>query len=111
MQPQSCMAAYAAQSAKLQGKFWPYHDRIFSADFSEGETAFKQIAEEIGLDLSKFDEDRNSEAVKSVVQEDVDLGNQRGVNATPSVFINGRSVPALNYDVLKSLIQYELDSI
>ena len=107
MQPRSCPAAYASQAANLQGKFWPYHDRLFSADLSEEKTDFSQIAQKIGLDLSKFEEDRYSKEVKSVVQEDVDLGNLLGVTAIPSVFINGRRVLIPSYDVLKGLILYE----
>lgn len=46
------------------------------------------LAEGIGLDKDQFFEDYKSDEVKNKVQEHVDYGNQIGVNATPSAYIN-----------------------
>lgn len=46
-------------------------------------------ASELGLDLTKFTEDLNSSSIKAIVDKDISEGEQRGVNATPTFFVNG----------------------
>lgn len=52
----------------------------------------------------------NSESVQEALWEDVQLAYQLDINATPTVFINGRRVGAFDESVLNFLIQNELKS-
>ena len=110
MQPRACDAAIAAIAAQRQNLFWKYHDRIFQSDLEEGEEALRSIAKNIGLNIEQWESDRQSGAVQENLWEDVQLAYQIGIDATPTVFINGRRAGAFDESVLTILIQNELKS-
>ena len=90
-------AAYAAEAAGAQGKFWEMHDMIFEhqADWSEANTAeatFEDYAATLGLDLARYRADRDSDTIKANVAHDKETGLASGVNATPSFYLNGKKV-------------------
>ena len=92
---ESHWAAYAAECANRQGKFWEYHDKLFGEWRGENSGAFalanlKQYAAQIGLDTTKFDQCLDSGATKAVVQQDVAGATTSGVNSTPLFFLNGK---------------------
>jgi protein-disulfide isomerase len=83
-------AALASLAAREQGKFWPMHDKLF-ANFNQlSEEKIRALAKEVGLDLARFDRDRNSQKLRDEVLRDQGLGQQVGVQGTPAVFINGK---------------------
>ena len=86
--PEAQKAAEAAQCANDQGKFWPYHDRLFAAT-ELGVEDLKQYAVELGLDAEGFDTCLDSEKYSQEVQKDIDDARAVGVNATPAFFVNG----------------------
>lgn len=51
---------------------------------------FRKYAEELGLDLSRFDDDLKSTAVAARVQRDVEDGRALGVRGTPTFFLNSK---------------------
>ncbi len=87
--PYACQAAYAAEAAHMQGKFWQYHDLLFSTSLDGDEEELIEFAEELELNINKFKDDMKTFAV-SRVAEDVDLGNEIGIKGTPTIFINGK---------------------
>ena len=50
--PQACQAAWAAEAASLQGKFWPFHDSLFASNLDASEDTIRWLAEEAELDLA-----------------------------------------------------------
>src|SRR4029077_20450635 len=52
--PNARPAAEAAACANEQGKFWPFHDRLFANPAKLSDADLKQGAAELGLDTSKF---------------------------------------------------------
>lgn len=104
----ACEAAYSAEAARRQGKFWAYHDLLFHTPFTGEPGLFSSLAESAGLDLTRFEEDRTSQDVKSKVASDIRLGMQLHVNSTPTLFLNGRRVQDLNPEVVENLIQQEI---
>ena len=107
--PYACSAARAAESAHLQGKFWPFHDALF-ANGVAGEEAIERAARESGLDMQRFELDQLSEETTRKVQADVDLGVRVGVDGTPTVFINGRRAPGTSLQLLEALIGKQLEA-
>jgi len=92
-------AAYAAEAAALQGKFFEMEDQIFThqADWSTEDAValsdtLDAYARTLGLDQKKFDSDRASDAVKAKVDKDAQSGIKSGVDSTPSFFVNGTKI-------------------
>lgn len=89
--PWAHSAAMAAEAAARQGKFWEMHDAIYKHQ-SDMETAqfkrddFIPIAQEIGLDMDKFEKDWTDPAIKAKVNADIKDANTLGVNITPTFF-------------------------
>ncbi|MFQ5577251.1 MAG: DsbA family protein [Anaerolineae bacterium] len=94
----STNAAQAGECALQQSAeaFWAYHDALF-ANQGKGENVFtraglKDVAEQIGLDGDAFSSCLNSNQMAAEVQADLIDGNAKGVESTPTLFINGQIV-------------------
>jgi len=83
-------AALASLAAREQGKFWPMHDLLFANSSQLSEEKLRALAKEAGLDLARFDKDRNAQKLRDEVLRDQGLGQQAGVQGTPTVFLNGK---------------------
>ncbi|OGY92425.1 MAG: hypothetical protein A3B31_03885 [Candidatus Komeilibacteria bacterium RIFCSPLOWO2_01_FULL_53_11] len=83
-------AALASECANDQGKFWEYHDMLYSRQTNLSKGDLKGYAEELGLDTESFNACLDSRAKQGLVRNDMALGEQRGVNGTPSIFLNGQ---------------------
>src|SRR5437762_6729190 len=107
--PNARPAAEAAACAGGQGKFWPYHDRLFAkpSELSAGD--LKHAAAELGLDAAKVNASLDTHKEKPQVDADVHAGEEAGVDGTPAFFINGRMISgAQPFDVFKKVIDEEL---
>lgn len=113
--PESNWAAQAADCANEQNKFWEYHDYLFNHQDGENQGAFsmanlKGFAKTLGLNAGTFNKCLDSDKYASEVAGDVADGQKAGVNGTPTVFINGRSVVgAQPFDAFKTIIEEELN--
>lgn len=91
---ESQRAALASLCANEQGKFWEYHDTLFANWNGENQGAFRDsrlvdFAAALGLDGGAFEACMNEGRYVDDVQASFKLGNQMGVQGTPSVFVNG----------------------
>ena len=101
-------AAEAARCANAQGKFWPYRTALFASQNLTQERLLA-IAEETGVDRTKFDECLASDQFVSAIDKDVTDGAGVGVNGTPAFFVNGRMLSgAQPLEAFKELIDAEL---
>jgi len=108
--PNARPAAEASACAGEQGKFWPYHDRLFTNQGRLQDADLKQHAVEIGLDAAKFNACVEGRSTKARVDEDIRAGEDAGVNGTPAFFINGRSLSgAQPFEAFKRIIDEELE--
>ena len=87
-------AAEAAMAAARQGKFWAFHDKLFENYNKLNDQKIKEIAESLGLDYKKLQEEMKSPAILEKIESDKQEGEEAGVNGTPTVFVNG--YPLLN---------------
>jgi protein-disulfide isomerase len=106
---ESSWAAEAAECAGEQGKFFEYHDKLFSSQAGENRGAFskdnlKRFGTDIGLAPS-FAACVDSGKYAQAVRDDTKLGEGRGVTATPTLFVNGRKIEGVpSFDQLKAII-------
>jgi len=101
-------AATAAFAAERQGKFWPLHDLLFENYNKLNPQKIRELAEQLGLDMKRFDQDRNDPALQQMINEDLQEGQKVGVRGTPTVFINGRGLQQRNMAGFTQMIEEEL---
>jgi formate-nitrite transporter family protein len=112
--PNATLAAQAAQAASLQGKFWEYHDLLFSrqSDWSDDNKAkekFLSYAQELGLNVDQFTTDLDSKETKNRVNADYRSGLSAGVQGTPTFFLNGQPLEnPRGYEAFKKAIDDKL---
>ncbi len=90
-------AAYAAEAAAKQGKFFEMHDVLFEKqrdwEFNNvPEKLFEQYAKELKLDVTKFNEDSKSKETQDKVQNQFLSGTEVNVQGTPTFFLNGKKL-------------------
>jgi protein-disulfide isomerase len=110
-------AANAAYCAADQGRFWDYYDVLFSRSGSAqpqvvfAKSALKDYGVQIGLDATKFGRCVDSGQHTPEVQAQHNEGVARGVQATPSFFINGKKIEgAAPYADFKAMIDSALQT-
>jgi protein-disulfide isomerase len=84
--PQALSAAKAAWAANQQGKFWQYHDALFTQPDKLGEELYLEIAQSLNLDLEQFNRDRN--VADTAITQDMQLAEKLGVTGTPFFVMN-----------------------
>ncbi len=101
-------AAVAARSAARQGQFWPYRQRLLLST-NLGEDDLLRAAQEVGLDLARFQADRKDPELQAAAARDQAEAERLGVDGTPSVFVNGIPMHgALPLEDFKAIIDEEL---
>jgi protein-disulfide isomerase len=95
---ESVDAAQSALCAADQNKFWQMHNTIFANQSGENQGAYtkahlKEMAAAIpGLDTGAFNTCLDSDKYASKVSEERDGGDKRGVNQTPTFFVNNKMI-------------------
>ena len=87
--PHAVRAAEAAEAAAAQGKFWQMHDMLYEHQQTLEDADLRNFAEQLGLDVARFDRDMAEHRYEDRVREDFMSGVRSGVNGTPTFFING----------------------
>lgn len=93
------VAAKAAESAGLQGKFWEMHDLLFSTQTEwvdlDTETFVEFLltqAADLELDMDQFNQDLNSEAVNEKIADNYNEAQYYAAEP-PVVLVNGTTTP------------------
>ena len=101
----SRQAAVAAVAAGRQRKFWEFHDLLFKEYNRLNEQKILEIAQQLNLDMKKFDQDRKDPGIETIINRDLAEGNRIGVRGTPTVFINGRLLRNRNLAGFQDMIE------
>jgi protein-disulfide isomerase len=110
--PQARRAAEAARCASDQGKFWEYHDVLFTQSPELALEDLRRYGGQVGLDVTKFDACLTAGVYKAAVQRDLDEGTRLGITGTPAFFINGRILSgAQPIEAFTRLIDQELAGV
>jgi protein-disulfide isomerase len=111
--PDSAATAEAAQCAKAQGKFWPYHDALLRQAGALDAARLRQIATDAGLDRETFGSCLDRGDYRDVTRQAADEASGYGIRSSPSFLINGRLAPdpppfLTPFDFFKRIIEEEL---
>jgi protein-disulfide isomerase len=88
--PHALASAGAAEAAHLQGRFWDMHDLLFHRQKALDDDDLRAYADDLGLDIDRFDGDRGGDEVAARIARDVESGRSSGeVSGTPTLFIDG----------------------
>ena len=91
-------AALAVEAAAQQGKYEQMYTKMFDTQPQWGEKQdsqaplFRTYAQELGLDLAKYDAAVADEKTIDRIRKDVADGKALGVTGTPTFFLNGQKL-------------------
>ena len=90
MHPNACYVAMMARCAGRFNKFWPYHDLAFARQRSASTKEAENWAKQVGLTDQQITDCKNDTSIINKIKDDISQGNDLGVQATPTIFVNGR---------------------
>ncbi|HEY5877907.1 MAG TPA: thioredoxin domain-containing protein [Nakamurella sp.] len=108
-------AARAVEAAAQQDQFEAMYKKMYETQAEWGEqqvrwmTLFRRYAQDLGLDMTKWDADYASDATLARIQADIDDGKAMGVTSTPTFFVNGHRLEPKSYDDLTTALDQALD--
>ncbi|MEV6285273.1 thioredoxin domain-containing protein [Kribbella sp. NPDC051770] len=107
-------AARAVEAAAQQGKFEQMYQKMYETQAEWGEqrvpadARFRGFAQELGLDLAKYDQVYGDQATLERIKKDVADGEALGVVGTPTFFLNGTKLEPESAADLKASIDAAL---
>jgi protein-disulfide isomerase len=104
--PHAEQAAEAAEAADAQGEFWRMHDVLYERQSRLRDPDLHSYAEELGLDVERFDAELAGHVHAPRVREDFMSGVRSGVNGTPTFYIDGvRHDDSYDVDTLLAVLE------
>ena len=100
----SGQAALAVEAAAQQGKYEQMAAKMFETQPQWGEkqdfqnALFRSFAEELGLDMEKYDAAMAAEETKERIRKDIADGKALGVTGTPTFFLNGEKLTLTSWE-------------
>lgn len=114
---ESHWAAYAAECANEQAKFWEYHDKLYAEQRGANVGAFtrdhlKQYAAALKLDRARFDQCLDADRHATLVLDHLTEALQLRLPGTPTFQLSGRRIdtPTLDYSEFWKPLEVELKS-
>lgn len=107
--PHALEAALVGHSAQAQGKFWEFHDLVFSGRGIDPET-IADYARQIGLDTEQLQRELDSLVHAPALRRDLRVAKRLRLTSTPVFFINGRMLSgARPKHIFRHYIDQELE--
>lgn len=103
-------AALAVEAAARQGRLEQMYSRMYETQGEWGEQSdskaplFRTFAEDLALDLARYDADIASAEVRARVEKDRQDGLALGVQGTPTFFLDGAMIQPQSEDDLRRLL-------
>ena len=108
--PNSMPAAQAALLARDKGKLWPVHDAIFENQRRLSPDVLQEILVKAGIPAAEWKKAQADRTYQEQAEAQRSAGVAAGVNATPTVFVNGRKLDlAPSPEILAITVDDELD--
>ncbi|MDO8573363.1 MAG: DsbA family protein [Candidatus Daviesbacteria bacterium] len=113
--PYGRKAAYLAEAAGEQGKFWEMHDKLFDTQSqwsamsdTDAESFFLSLARDLGLDEAKIRLGLTGDKYKVIIDSEIAEGRRLGVTSTPTFFLNGYKLNLQSFADLDVVVANEL---
>lgn len=111
--PHSKKAANFAEYAASEGKFWEVHDKLFEtqddwSSLADPSDYFVNLGAQFGLGKDKIKEAIAKELYSNKIDDDTREANRLGVNATPTLYLNGKKLNLQNFSDIETAISEEL---
>jgi len=87
--PHAHAAAVAAESAGAQTDFWKMHNYLFDHQKRLENAELQSYALQLGLDIQQLERDPTSPDTARRIDRDIDSGERRGVEGTPTFYLDG----------------------
>ncbi|MDI2022321.1 DsbA family protein (plasmid) [Arthrobacter sp. FW305-123] len=104
-------SALAVEAAAQQGKYEQMAAKMFETQPQWGEktdsqaAVFRSYAEELGLDMAKYDAAVADEATRERIRKDATDGTALGVTGTPTFFLNGEKLTLNTEEQFRQLLE------
>jgi protein-disulfide isomerase len=109
MHPGAIYLHEAALAANAQGKFWEMHDLIIRNPQHTDKATLLSYASRLGLDLTRFEQELDSDLYRKIIDQDLREARARDVNGTPVFFLNSTRIDGLRpQQVLNGFVDVEL---
>ena len=108
--PHSNYAITILESARKQGKYWEALNVMFEKQpiWGSHEAPKPELLltymKDLGLNLQQLQDSMKDQEIQSKILQDRDDGARLGVNATPTVFVNGHKMTTLSNESLLEAI-------
>ncbi len=112
LHPQAFRASVAAQCAHNQGKYWGFHDKLYTHPEQRDDRSYLQFAREVGLNEEVFQSCLQEEKTAERVRADQAYGAQLGAAGTPTFFFQGVRVDGgLEREHFRALLEQFLQAV
>lgn len=109
---QGVPTALAGIAAMRQGRFWQLYDAMFANRAHLEPDDVRALAGKAGLDVAKWEADRNDPKSMRYLEKDKLEGMRLGVEGTPTFFVNGKLYKGqADPDEIADRIDEELDIV
>jgi NhaA family Na+:H+ antiporter len=88
--PLAMIAAEASEAAAAQGKFWEYHDALYTNQPKLSQEVMLEIGRDLGLDAERIAADLESGKRRPRIERDLASAEASGATGTPTFFVNGK---------------------
>jgi protein-disulfide isomerase len=92
--PGACWLALGGLCASYQGKFQPYHDRVFSSELRDPKAEdVVRLAGDVGLNADAVRSCLTDPKTKEQLDAQIEEAKKVGVQSTPTLLVNGKKLP------------------
>lgn len=99
-------AARAALAARVQGRYFEFHNSLMEIRGQISEKVVWEVAARVGLDIDKLKEDMEAESIISQLESNRELAHSLNINGTPTFIIGDQIIPgAVDGEALRELIK------
>jgi protein-disulfide isomerase len=102
-------ASRVALAAKLQGKYWEFHQAMLQAQGLANEASALKVAERLGLDMARLKKDMSSPEVSKEIEATRELATKMGIQGTPHFIVGDKIVPGAPENLTELLGKHVAD--